>query len=158
MEMKELLNHFTEGVVGAIVIRPIRREPVKRVQEAMAIADRGLEGDRYNNKGGSRQVTLIQQEHLEAVGSFMQREPIDPALTRRNIVVRGINLLTLKGRRFRVGDALLEYSGECHPCSRMEENLGTGGYNALRGHGGITARVIESGIIREGDVITVIPA
>jgi MOSC domain-containing protein YiiM len=68
-------------------------------------------------------------------------------------VTEGINLLALKGRRFRVGEAVLETSGECHPCSRMEETLGVGGYNALRGHGGLTARVIKGGVIRVGDTV-----
>ena len=54
---------------------------------------------------------------------------------RRNLVVSGINLLALKDRRFRVGTALLEGSGECAPCSRMEVVLGPSGYNAVHGHG-----------------------
>jgi MOSC domain-containing protein YiiM len=152
MEIKDLQNKFTRGIVRRILLRPARREQVMAVSEVMAVEGRGLEGDRYNSKGGSRQVTLIQQEHLEAVGSYLKRE-IDPSLTRRNIVVSGINLLSLKGKRFRLGQALLEYSGECHPCSRMEESLGDGGYNAMRGHGGITAKIIESGILREGDAL-----
>ena len=81
----------------------------------------------------------------------MNKSSIDPALTRRNIVVQGLNLLTLKGKKFRIGEALFEYSGECQPCSRMEENLGIGGYNAMRGHGGITARILETGLIRVND-------
>jgi MOSC domain-containing protein YiiM len=72
---------------------------------------------------------------------------------RRNLVVSGINPLALKGRRFRIGGAILEHTGECHPCSRMEEELGPGGYNAVRGHGGITARVLEGGAIRIGDAV-----
>ena len=73
-------------------------------------------------------------------------------------MVRGINLLTLKGKTFRIGAALLQYTGECHPCSRMEENLGSGGYNAMRGHGGITAKILESGVIKTGDEVHVTEA
>jgi hypothetical protein len=65
----------------------------------------------------------------------------------------GINLLALKDKRFRVGAALLEGSGECAPCSRMAETFGPGGYNAVRGHGGITARVIEGATIYIGDAV-----
>ncbi len=69
--------------------------------------------------------------------------------------LKGINLLALKDKTFRIGQAVLETTGECHPCSRMEENLGPGGYNAVRGHGGITARVVEAGMIRVGDRVEV---
>ena len=79
---------------------------------------------------------------------------IDPLLLRRNIVVEGLNLQSLKGKQFKIGDAILEYTGECHPCSRMEENLGTGGYNAMRGHGGITAKILTSGHISIGEKLT----
>lgn len=120
----------------------------------MAIADVGLQGDHYNNRGGSRQITIIQAEHLQNVGSYLNKAEIDPALVRRNVIVRGINLLSLKGKHFEIGEALFEYSGECHPCSRMEENLGEGGYNAMRGHGGITAKVIRGGLIKVGDTVT----
>jgi MOSC domain-containing protein YiiM len=69
-------------------------------------------------------------------------------------VVSGINLLALNGAQFAIGGALLEGTGPCHPCSRMEEIFGTGGYNAVRGHGGITARVITGGVIRLADAVT----
>jgi MOSC domain-containing protein YiiM len=110
-----------------------------------------LRGDRYESSG-KRQVTLLQAEHLAVLSSFAGRT-VEPAILRRNILVSGINLVALKGARFRLGDALLEGTGPCEPCSRMEEALGPGGYNAMRGHGGITARVLETGWIRLGDAL-----
>jgi MOSC domain-containing protein YiiM len=148
--------NFKDGKVEHILIRPARRCHATFVTSVNAIENIGLEGDHYANPGGARQVTLIQAEHLAVMASLLDRSELGPHLTRRNIVVSGLNLLSLKGSNFRIGDALFEYSGECHPCSRMEENLGTGGYNAMRGHGGITARVIRSGTIRIGDVVQLV--
>jgi len=156
--MYELMQHYAQpGSVVWIGLRTASRQPMKEVEEAYAHLGTGLEGDRYKGKPESkRQITLIQAEHLAAVGSYLGTGTIDPLLTRRNIVVNGINLLALKDKRFRIGDAELEYTGECHPCSRMEENLGYGGYNAMRQHGGITARVITEGKVRIGDSIVVV--
>jgi MOSC domain-containing protein YiiM len=144
------------GRVVWIGVRPARREAMLAVASATAEAGKGLVGDRYRSStNGPRQVTLIQSEDLQAIASYLGQPSIDPVLLRRNIVAQGINLLALKDKRFRIGHALLEYTGECHPCSRMEENLGTGGYNAVRGHGGITARVVIEGRIGVGDDIEV---
>ena len=118
--------------------------------------DEGLVGDRFKGRpGNARQLTLIQEEHLTVIASCLGRGVIDPGLLRRNIVVAGINLLALKDKRFRIGDALLEFSGLAHPCSKMERILGAGGYNAMRGHGGITARVCEGGVVNLGDAVFV---
>ena len=141
------------GVVAWIGARPARREAMRAEPVALLAAGRGLVGDRYANAGGARQLTLIEAESLAAIASHLGRERVSGEDVRRNVVVRGINLLALKGRRFRIGSALLEASGECHPCSRMEEILGAGGYNAMRGLGGITARVIEGAPIRIGDAV-----
>ncbi len=100
---------------------------------------------------GRRQVTLIQAEHLPVIAALAGLETVAPELLRRNIMVSGISVLGLKDRRFQIGEVILEGTGECHPCSRMEENLGPGGYNAVRGHGGITARVVRGGWVRLGD-------
>lgn len=155
--MKELLNTLPQiGRVEYISIRPDRRAPVQFVSSIEATPGQGLKGDHYNGQSGKREVTLIQFEHLQAVGQILGRGPIDPALTRRNIVVSGINLLAFAERRFRIGNVVLEMTGQCHPCSRMEENLGPGGYNAMRGHGGITARIIVGGTISLGDEVALV--
>jgi hypothetical protein len=118
---------------------------------------RGQIGDRYTSRReGLRQVTLIEAEHLAAIASYLGRYRVEPTLRRRNVVTQGINLLALKHGQFRLGTAVLEYTGDCHPCSRMEENLGTGGYNAMRGHGGITARVLAAGEVRVGNRVVVL--
>ncbi len=140
------------GRIDWIGLRPARGEAMLMPGEVSAVVDHGLTGDRFAGRSGNpRQVTLIQAEHLAVIAACLQRDRVEPELLRRNLVIAGINLLALKDRRFRVGEALLEFSGACHPCSKMETALGAGGYNAMRGHGGITARVLESGLIRVGD-------
>ena len=154
--LRDLMETLPQtGTVEWIGVRPGRREPMLSVQAALAGSEQGLAGDRYSKQGGNRQVTLIQAEHLDAVASMLGAVSVAPDTVRRNIVVRGINLLALKDKRFRLGDAVLEYTGQCHPCSLMESALGPGGYNAMRGHGGITARVIADGEIRVGDPVAV---
>jgi MOSC domain-containing protein YiiM len=153
-----LFENFSQvGEVMWIGLRPASRKPIKEVSK-VNVTETGLEGDRAtkNSPSNKRQVTLIQHEHLAAAASFLGKENIDPNLTRRNIVVKGINLNALKGRKFSIGTAILEMTGFCYPCSRMEENLGKGGFNAMRGHGGITCRVIKVGKITLGDKINVI--
>jgi MOSC domain-containing protein YiiM len=156
LELNELLSSVPRaGTVEWIGVRSARREPVVIVETVEARAGRGLTGDRFRGGASSkRQVTLVQAEHLPVVARFLCRDRVDPALLRRNIVVSGINLLALSGAQFAIGDALMEGTGPCHPCSRMEEIFGAGGYNAVRGHGGITARVIGGGLIRLGDAVT----
>ncbi len=152
--MKELFDSMPQvGTVEWIGIRPEKRGEVKEVQEVQVHEETGLEGDHYGKAGGKRMVTLIQAEHLKAVANILKEETIDPKLLRRNIVVAGVNLLALKEKTFQIGDVLLKTTGNCHPCSRMEKNLGLGGYNAMRGHGGITAKVLQAGRIRIGDEV-----
>ena len=154
IEKSVLLNTLPQtGRVEWIGLRPEKGSVLKSVQEAVADTESGLEGDHYNGKNGKRQITLIQAEHLQAVAGMLGTTSVDPGLTRRNIVVSGINLLALKDRQFRIGELVLETTGACHPCSKMEENLGAGGYNAMRGHGGITTRVIRGGKLKIGDSV-----
>ncbi len=155
--LQELFNTLPQiGRVTWIGIRPERKAPMLELGRVEAIAGKGLKGDRYKSLNGKRQVTLIQGEHLQAIASLLGRHSIEPELLRRNLVVMGINLLALKDKQFRVGSCLLEYTGLCHPCSAMETTFGAGGYNAVRGHGGITARIIESGEVKLLDTVSAV--
>lgn len=149
-----LRGHFPRaGRVTWIGLRPDRTTPMQVVDAAEAGLVGGLAGDRYAARNGRRAVSFIDAAHLPIIAARMGRDGLDPALLRRNIVVEGINLLALKGTRFRVGAALFEYTVPAHPCNKMEIALGPGGWNAMRGHGGILGRVIEPGRIAVGDAV-----
>ncbi len=145
------------GHVEAIVVRGDPRHPARYIDTTYALTGIGLADDRFGRHGeaelSTRQVTLIQHEHLPVIATLAGVATVEAGALRRNLVVSGINLVALKNARIRVGEALLEIVGPCHPCSRMEEAVGPGGYAAMRGHGGMTARVIEAGTIRIGDVV-----
>lgn len=167
--LRDLTTQFPQaGKLEAIYLRPARGEPCQSVNSAQAIEGKGLLGDRaslkaYSNPLGSkRQVTLIQAEHLQVL-SLLLNKPIDAAILRRNLVVSGINLLATKSlfkdqpMQLMIGEVVLEVTGPCEPCSKMETLLGQGAYNAMRGHGGITARVIKSGTMTSNDSVHCIP-
>ncbi|UUX94420.1 MOSC domain-containing protein [Aquabacterium sp. J223] len=148
-----------DGRVEAIVVRASPRAAARSIAETVALAGIGLADDRLGQRGeaelSTRQVTLIQAEHLPVIAGLARVDGVDPVGLRRNLVVSGINLLALKNARLQVGEAVLEIVGPCHPCSRMEETIGPGGYAAMRGHGGMTARVLTGGPIRVGDPVQV---
>jgi MOSC domain-containing protein YiiM len=155
--IKDLFDVFPRaGRVEWLGIRPERRVPVEVVSSVEVSEKKGILGDHYSGQSGNRHVTLIQAEHLPVVAALTGRDALDPALLRRNIVVSGLNLLALKDHQIQIGDAILHITGQCHPCSKMETALGPGGYNAMRGHGGMTAKVIQGGAIRVGDEVIVL--
>ncbi len=150
-ELAELIDGWAKpGRVDWIGVRPARRAAIVNLGDAM-ISTCGLDGDR--SRAGKRAVTLVQQEHLAAIGSYLGQGPVTPAILRRNLVVSGINLAALKARNVRVGEAILRFTVICAPCSRMEEALGKGGYSAVRGHGGWCAEVIRPGCVKLGDAV-----
>lgn len=142
-----------QGVVEWIGVRGQRRAQLTEVQHVFVDPQGGIRGDRYKGRTGSRHVTLVQAEHLPVIASCLGRATVSPLELRRNMVIRGINLLALKNKVICVGEVEMEVTGLCHPCSRMEETFGPGGYNAVRGHGGITARVLTKGSVEVGDKV-----
>ncbi|WP_439887530.1 MOSC domain-containing protein [Pseudomonas sp. MBLB4123] len=156
-----LANVPQQGRVRWIGVRPESRGAMLELEAVEARREAGLTGD-HSRPGprNARQVTLIQWEHLAVIGALIGRtaeRPLRAEELRRNIAVSGINLFSLKGRRFRLGQAILETTGWCQPCARLEERLGPGTFQAVRGHGGITARVVQGGIIRLNDILHVEP-
>ena len=157
--MSEQLDRMTarfaqNGEVRWIGIRPERHSPVDD-RQTVRIDETGLNGDRRTTPG-KRAVTLIQWEHLPVIAALSGHEWVDPALLRRNLAISGINLTALRKARFQVGTVILQGTGVCAPCTRMEQALGDGGFNAMRGHGGITAEVVQPGDVSVGDTLTAI--
>jgi MOSC domain-containing protein YiiM len=141
------------GRVEWIGVRPRRDVAMRVLDSAQASTGGGLSGDRYTGGSGKRGITLVQAEHLPVIAALAGLDEVPPALLRRNLVVSGLPLVALKGRRFRIGEVVLEGTDSCDPCSRMEDALGPGGYNAMRGHGGLCARILAGGELRLGDAV-----
>ncbi len=151
------------GVIEGIYIAFQGGATAERVGEAEALEGRGLEGDRYSEGTGhwSRfgiracEVTLVEAEDLEAMEGEAGVSVMDGE-HRRNVVTRGIDLDDLRRKRFRIGEAVFEYQKPCSICRHVERLTEPGMTEALKGRGGICARVVEGRKIREGDPIIVL--
>jgi MOSC domain-containing protein YiiM len=117
------------------------------LEQAIAIANRGLEGCAHARFGGKRQVLLVDRETLEAAD-------LRPGAIRENITTEGINVNGLAlGQRLRVGDKVtLEVSAVCTPCDQLEK-VRPGLRRELYGRRGMLCRVIEGGVLRPGDSV-----
>ena len=141
------------GAVESIHVTQRKRQPAVAVERATAVAGRGLEGDRYfEGKGsfshwrGERDLTLIEAEAVEAID-------LDPGDARRNVVVRGIDLNELVGRRFRVGEVECEALELSPPCRHLEKLTRPGVLKELAGRGGIRCAIRSGGEIAVGDPV-----
>ncbi|MGH9037199.1 MAG: MOSC domain-containing protein [Acidimicrobiia bacterium] len=156
------------GTIEAVFIAAAAGEAMQPVDEVLAFTDRGLDGDRYATRRGywtdvdECQVTLIQAEDLDAItaGSGppgvrgVHGVAVAHGEHRRNLVTRDVDLRGLAGWRFRVGEAVFHYDRPRPPCRYIEGITEPGMTRALAARrGGICARVVESGLIREGDTI-----
>jgi MOSC domain-containing protein YiiM len=147
--------------VAAIFMGPTVSKPMLAVDQVNAVAGHGLEGDRKfrreglppNKNGPDRELTLIESEAIEAVSRDCDLE-LSAIETRRNIVTRGVALNHLVGRRFRIGDVLVQGIRLCEPCDHLESLTRTGVREALLHRGGLRAQILEGGTIRVGDPIS----
>jgi MOSC domain-containing protein YiiM len=131
----------------------VRRGPAEPLEAAEVVAAHGIQGD-YRSGHGGRHVTLIEAEAIATVAEKLRvKVPLDAS--RRQIVVEGIRLNELVGRRLRVGSVVLDVHELCHPCQRMESAVGPGAKAAMEGIGGVCARVLEGGAVRPGDPVSI---
>jgi MOSC domain-containing protein YiiM len=153
------------GFVEGIFLSPVAGAQMEGVRAATALEGCGLENDRYcagtghwSRFGRVCEITFIAAEDLDDI----ERETgvaVKSGEHRRNVVTRGTNLKTLRrGERFRVGEAMFEYRGPRSVCRYIERLTEPGMTQALKGRGGICARVIEGGVVRVGDGVEVLRA
>jgi MOSC domain-containing protein YiiM len=135
---------------------------MQQVTTARAIPGRGLDGDRYANRVGTftprsgpgvgYDLTLIEAEVLDEL-TLTDRRRLGYAEARRNIITRGIDLNTLVGQRFRVGDVECVGRRLCEPCAHLERLTHRGVLRKLIHRGGLRADVLTTGSITEGAAI-----
>lgn len=127
----------------------VHRFPMQELSEAEVIKDKGFKGCTHGRPGSKRQVSLMDSETLDKFG-------LTPGFVKENITTRGINFQSLEtGNILRIGSCVLEITGPCDQCARMDE-IRMGLQEELRGQRGWLCRVQESGIIRRGDRIEVV--
>ncbi len=155
--INELKTHFLHpGKIEWIGLRNSQSREIIHVDTAEVLLDHGLVGDKSAQKPGSkRQLTLIQAEYFSVMESFLHKKKISPEILRRNIVVSGINLSVLLKNNLKINGVIIEITGNCAPCKKMEEALGFGAFNAMRNHGGVNAAVRKGGVISVGDEVQV---
>lgn len=147
------------GRVRAVHVAPEQGAEPEPVEQAEAVADAGLRGDRYfdaegtfaNRDGGD--LTLIESEALAAVERDYGIE-LAPGVHRRNVTTEGVRLNHFVDRRFRVGDAVCLGTELCEPCSYLERHLAKQGVQeALVHRGGLRCRIVDGGSIGVGDPV-----
>ena len=153
-----------KGVVDEIFVTATGSAQMERVEEVRTIEGCGIEGDRYcegtgfwTRFGDVCEVTLIEGEDLDYIEDELGIR-VKSGEHRRNIITRSIRLDELRRKRFRIGEAILEYDRPRPPCRHVQDLSEAGMTRALKGRGGICARVVEAGRIRAGDTIEVEPS
>ena len=117
------------------------------------VAGKGIVGDRFfDYKPDYRgQITFFDWAVYKEVENEITKTELDPSKFRRNVLVKGVDLNALIGKRFRIGEVEFTGSCECSPCFWMDEACGEGAEDFLKGRGGLRARILNDGEISVGD-------
>jgi MOSC domain-containing protein YiiM len=143
------------GTVEHIHLAGARGAPVEAVETVEAEAGLGLHGDRFFGVADAEEFTLIEAESVARLADE-HGVALAPGGTRRNVTTRGIDLGGLVGRRFRVGEVVCEGLERCEPCLHLAQLTDR---RVLRGllHTGLSAAILEGGVIRVGDPVEALP-
>lgn len=133
--------------------KPAGRHPIEEVDSVECIAGQGLMGDRFfgfksDYKG---QITFFEWEVFQRLRQLHNKLDASPAHLRRNVVVEGADLNALIGKRFTVQGVDFEGVEECRPCYWMDQAIGAGAEEWLRGRGGLRCRILTDGELRQDD-------
>lgn len=152
---------MSRGVVAGLFVGAEPGGPVEAVDEFVAVAGRGIRGDRYFDAGGNgpdptEEVTVFAAEAIEAARQA-SGVAIDDRDLRRNIMTRGVEVAALIGTTFRVGDVVIEGLEDNPPCAHLQQLAGTPLLEPLVGAGGLRGRIVTGGTVRAGDPVETVP-
>ncbi|MFF1831822.1 MOSC domain-containing protein [Paenarthrobacter sp. NPDC058040] len=137
--------------------------PTTDAATAELVTGKGIVGDRFFGKAAHMDaaVTVFAVEALESIAAELGAGPFNPLLTRRNVVIRGVELAPLLGHEFSLesgGDSVVLKAGRpAHPCAWMDQMLAPGAHKAMRGRGGVRCQVVSGGLLHRGPAVLVSP-
>lgn len=130
----------------------VEKQLMSKVEQVECVAGKGLLGDRYfaHKEDYHGQVTFIDQAVIDTVKAHVKREDLDPSVLRRNIVLSGVDLNSLIGRRFSLSGVEFSGSEECSPCRWMNVVAGDGAEQVMKERGGLRCRILSDGTLSKG--------
>ncbi len=143
------------GELLSITIAPGYGMDLVSLASASLVEGHGIEGDRYF--GTTRQVTVVCTGEVAKAESERGLGPMDPAHTRRNLVIDTDEIPRAHGTRIRIGQVELAVWRDCAPCEQMNDIFGDGARAALKERAGVSARVVRGGTITVGDPVNIEP-
>jgi MOSC domain-containing protein YiiM len=132
--------------------RPADENPTLAVERVQCRAGRGIEGDRFFDykPDYNGQITFFDWAACVGLREELKRPELGADVFRRNVVIEGLDLNSLIGRRFILGGVTFEGMAEAKPCYWMDSAAGPGAEAWLRGRGGLRAKIRSDGALTPG--------